>query len=85
MDVFKVCVRPLGQRCRVRVQGVKNAEWLLERPGQSFAVNNAEPCHETLEPDIFTFEVPCQAPESRNHLQRALSSIPEVQLMIRPE
>lgn len=85
MNAFQVWLRPLGESCRIRVNGVRNAEWLQERLGQSFTVDNAEPCHETLEPDIFTFEVPCDARQSRNRLEKALSSIPEVKLMMRPE
>lgn len=85
MNAFQVWVRPLGESCRIRVNGVRNAEWLLKRLGTSFAIDNAEPCHETLEPGIVTFKVPCEAPQARNRLQKALSSIPEVDLMIRPE
>jgi hypothetical protein len=48
-------------------------------------VNNAEACHETLEPDVVTFEVPCEARQARSRLEKALSLIPEVKLMMRPE
>jgi hypothetical protein len=39
IDAFQVWLRPLGESCRVRVNGVRNAEWLLKRLGTSFAVN----------------------------------------------
>ena len=36
MNVFRVWVRPLGGNCRVRVDGIRNAQWLLNRLGHSF-------------------------------------------------
>lgn len=85
MDAFEVWVRPLGECCRVRVNGVRNAEWLLERLDDSLAISNAEPCSETGESDICSFEVLCSEPRSRNRLERALAAIPEVKLSMRPE
>ena len=85
MNAFDVWVRPLGKSCRVRVSGTTNAEWLLKRLGESFAVDNADPCREKQESDICTFEVPCKLPRSRNRLEKALASMPEVRLRMRPE
>ena len=82
MNAFEVWVRPLGECCRVRVSGVGNAEWLLQRLSESHAINNAEPCSET---DTCSFEVPCSESTSRNRLEKALAAIPEVKLMMRPE
>ena len=85
MNVFDVWVRPLGESCRVRVSGTKNAEWLMQTLGESFTMGSAELCHEKQESNICTFEVPCQAPQSRNRLEKALASMPEVRLRMRPE
>ena len=85
MKPFEVWVRPLGESCRVRVRGIGNAEWLLRQLGESHSINNAEPCPETPEADICSFEVPCSEPKSRNRLEKVLASIPEVKLMMRPE
>lgn len=85
MDTFEVWVRPLGECCRVRVNGRSNARWLLQWLDDSLAIRNAQPCLETPESDICSFEVPCNEPKSRNRLERALAAIPEVKLMMRPE
>lgn len=85
MDTFDVWVRPLGESCRLRVSGTRNAEWLLETLSESFSMGNAEPCHKDHEADICTFEMPCQAPQSCSQLEKALASLPEVRLMMRPE
>ena len=85
MNVFQVWLRPLGERCLLRVNGVENAEWLLQRLGQSIALSNTKVCPETSESEIFTFEVPCNEPKSRSRLESLLASIPEVKLMMRPE
>ena len=85
MNAFQVWLRPLGERCRLRVSGVQNAEWLLQRLGQSIALSNTEVSPEASEPEIFTFEVPCKEPKSRSRLESLLASIPEVKLMMRPE
>ena len=85
MNGFKVWLRPLGVRCRVRVNGVGNAEWLRKRLGESISVDETDPCPETLEPNVCSFEVPCHEPRSRHRLETLLASMPEVELMMRPE
>lgn len=82
MEAFEVWVRPLGDCFRIRVTGVTNAEWLIQRLGESHVVSNAEPCTET---DTCSFEVPCTERKSRHRLEQILASIPEVKLMMRPE
>ncbi len=46
MSTFRVWIRPLRSNCRVRVDGIGNAEWLLGRLGRSFVFKTAEPMNE---------------------------------------
>ncbi|MEY4188809.1 MAG: hypothetical protein RIT02_3843 [Planctomycetota bacterium] len=85
MMAFDVWVRPLGERCRVRVSGTGNAHWLMQKLAESFSLGKAQACPELQQLDVCSFEVPCQLPHSRNRLENALAAIPEVRLMTRPE
>jgi hypothetical protein len=84
MKAFRVWVRPLGSNCRVRVDGVGNAQWLLSRLGHSFVFKTAEPMREEDGSSCCTFRVPYNSQTSRRGLDRLLAGIPEVQLMAEP-
>jgi len=85
MDEFEVWLRPLGDCCRIRVKGATNAGWLLQHLGKTFTMENANSAQETHDPDVFTFDVPCDTGNSRSRLEKTLSSMREVNLMMRPE
>ncbi|MEQ9406527.1 MAG: hypothetical protein RIK87_02330 [Fuerstiella sp.] len=85
MDKFNVWLRPLGDWCRIRVSGATNAGWLLQHLGQTFTLKNGNPAQETHDPDVFTFDVPCDNGNTRSRLEKALSSMQEVNLMMGPE
>jgi hypothetical protein len=84
MHPFRVWIRPMGDFCRVRVDGIGNAQWLLQRLGGSFVFATFEPIHELANSTCCTFEVPYNPPLSRAGFQRLLTGIPEVQLMREP-
>jgi hypothetical protein len=84
MNAFHVWVRPLGSVCRVRVDGVENTKWLLDRLSQSFVFKTSEPVNEEESSCHCTFRVAYDSQISRPKFERLLSAIPEVRLMVDP-
>ncbi|MBN1591394.1 MAG: hypothetical protein JW888_17915 [Pirellulales bacterium] len=84
MNSFQVWIRPLGNTCRVRVDGVRNALWLLGRLGHLFVFKTAEPMNEEVDSSCCTFRVEYGSRISRGGLERLLGGIPEVVLMTDP-
>lgn len=84
MNAFSVWVRPLGGNCRMRVDGIRNAHWLLNRLGHSFVFKAAEPMNEEEGSSCCTFRVAYNSQMSRRGLERLLTAIPEVRLMTDP-
>jgi hypothetical protein len=80
MNAFQVWLRPLGDFCGVRVDGIQNAKWLLNRLSQSFVFKTFEPFGETMGSSMCTFQVPYNPPLSRSGLVKLLVAIPEVRL-----
>ena len=84
MNAFRVWIRPLGSNYRVRVDGSRNAQWLLDRLGQSFVFKTAEPMNEEDGSSCCTFRVEYGSQMSRRGLERLLAAIPEVSVMADP-
>ena len=84
MNAFRVWVRPLGSNCRVRVDGIRNAQWLLNRLGHSFVFKTADPMNEEKGSSCCSFRVPYDFQTSRRGLDGLLAAIPEVKLMTEP-
>jgi hypothetical protein len=84
MDRFRVWVRPLGSSCRVRVDGRKNADWLLGRLSRSFAFKSCEPVANEDLSSCCTFRIMYTSQMSRPTFDRLITSIPEVALMSDP-
>ena len=84
MNAFSVWLRPLGNACRVRVDGIRNAQWLLDRLGRSFVFKTADPMNEEEGSSCCTFRVAYDFQTSRRGLDRLLAAIPEVNLMTAP-
>ena len=85
MNAFQVWIRPLGGSCRVRVDGIENAKWLLDRLSHSFIFKTSKPVGETEGTSVCGFDVPYNPPLSRAKFESMLVAIPEVQLMAGPE
>lgn len=85
MATFRVWLRPLGESCRVRVDGFENARWLLNRLSQSFAFAPRRPFAEPEETSVCSFDVPYSPTLSRSIFQKFLAAIPEIRLMTGPE
>jgi hypothetical protein len=47
MNSFQVWIRPLREFCRVRIDGIKNAQWLLEHLSREFVFKTNEPMQKT--------------------------------------
>jgi hypothetical protein len=84
MNTFRLWIRPLYNVCRVRVDGIKNAMWLLTRLSQSFVFKNSEPIEDDEGASCSTFHVPYNSQMSHFQFERLLAGIPQVQLMSDP-
>lgn len=85
MNKFHVWLRPLGDMCRVRVDGMENAKWLLDQLSRSFIFKTSEPFGVTAGSTVCSFAVPYNTSLSRSKFERTLAAIPELTLMTRPE
>ena len=84
MNAFRVWVRPLGGACRIRVDGVDNANWLLDRLGESYIFKNSEPVQEERDSSCCSFRVPYNSQAGYSDIERLLSKIPEATLEFDP-
>ena len=81
MEPFRVRVLPSGSDCQLRVEGMKNTQWLLHRLSQSFVYKTSEGVHEDPGSRTFTFRVAYSSHTPRLALERLLASIPEVSVV----
>jgi hypothetical protein len=81
MNAFRVWLRPLGNTFRVRVEGLGNAQWLLDRLGRSFVFKTANPISEDVDSSCCTFHLAYDSQMSFRGFERLLATIPEVEMM----
>ena len=84
MSLFQVWIRPLGSACRVRVDGIGNARWLLNRLSESFVFKTSEPMHSDTATACSSFQVQYTSQMSGSKLTKLLAAIPEINLMLEP-
>lgn len=84
MTAFRVWIRPLGNCCRMRVDGRKNADWLLNRLSPFLVVQTSEPIRGEDNSSCCTFSVASASVRSCPTFDLMLASIPEVRLMWEP-
>jgi hypothetical protein len=84
MKSFRVWIRPGGDFCHVRVDGLDNLQWLLEQLSQFFVFRTFEPIGKRDDAQHWTFDVPCNPPLTQARLRNLLAAMPEVQLMREP-
>ena len=82
MSGFRVWIRSLGDDCRVRVDGMQNARWLLTRLARSFIFKSAKPINDDEGPSSCIFHLRYSTQMSRFTLENALAAIPEVELAL---
>jgi hypothetical protein len=80
MLLFQVWIRPLTTACRVRVEGIRNAQWLLNRLSESFVFKTSEPLDDDMETACTSFHVQYSSQLSAPKLAKLLAAIPEVSL-----
>jgi hypothetical protein len=81
MTGFRVWIRSLADDCRLRVDGMQNARWLVTRLARSFIFKNAKPINDDEGPSSCVFHLRYSSQLSRPTLERALAGIPEVELI----
>lgn len=84
MNAFRVWIRPLVSVCRVRVDGIRNAQWLLNRLSESFVFKTSEPLDDNLATACSSFQVQYNSQMSGSKFAKLLAAIPEVNLMPEP-
>ncbi len=84
MNAFRVWIRPLVSVCGVRVDGIHNAQWLLNRLSQFFVFKSCEPINDDVVTSCSSFQVPYNSQVSGPKLAKLLAAIPEVNLMLEP-
>lgn len=84
MNTLQVWIRPLGADCRVRVDGMKSAEWLLQRLSHSFIFKTSEEVRQERGSGCCTFRVAYSSRVPRSVLEKLLAAIPGVRLMLDP-
>ncbi len=84
MDLFRVWIRPLSSACGVRVDGLRNAQWLLGRLSESFVFKTSEPLEDDVESACSRFRVQYTSQLSGPKLAKLLATIPEVKLSLEP-
>lgn len=84
MSIFHVWIRLLSSTCRVRVDGIHNARWLLDRLSKSFVFKSSEPLADDMATACSSFLVQYSSQMSGPRFVKLLASIPEVKLMLEP-
>jgi hypothetical protein len=84
MNAFHVWVSPMVNACRVRVEGIRNAQWLLNRLSQSFVFKSSEPLDEDKAIACSTFKVQYTSQMSGLQFTKLLAAIPEVNATLEP-
>ena len=84
MKSFQVWLNPLGATCKVRVDGITNANWLLHRLRQSFAFQSCEPVIDEEGSSCCTFHMTYGTQQCYRTFERLLSAIPEVEWTLDP-
>lgn len=84
MQAIRVWVRPLGEVCRVRVDGVENTRWLMGRLSGAVDALGSDSLRKGADSGLCSFEVPCTPQFTASRLEEVLSAMPEVQVMTSP-
>ena len=82
---IRVWLRPLGQGCRIRVETVENAFWLLGRLTETNRLVGLEHIQLSTTESECTFEIPTSSQRTRLTLESAMAQIPGLLLLLEPE
>lgn len=81
----RVWVRSLGQSCRVRLENIEQARWVLARLQEKHALEGLSQLEIRTTEAGSLFEIPNATQRTLATLEAALGEIPEVELMLSPE
>lgn len=84
MRPFRVWLRPLGEACRLRVEGRDNAVWLRDRVTASLNVRCNESSNNQDSNGIITLVVRYGPQVSHVELYRLLDRLRELEVMCQP-
>lgn len=84
MQTFQVWFRPLGDSCRIRVDGLENGRWLLSRLNDLAGFDICKSIGHEEPFGCYSFMVECKMMMTQSSLERLLAGIPEVELMCQP-
>ncbi len=80
MKAFNVWVSAKGDACRVRVDGLKNTHWLLDRLSRLFVFKTSESLRKEADSASFSFSIIHSFQMNQPRFERLLVSIPEAHL-----
>jgi hypothetical protein len=81
MKTFRVWMRPLVNAGKIRVEGLKNARWLLDRLSRSFVFKSSESINDDEANSCSTFSLQYNSQISCAMVEKLLVAMPEVQLL----
>jgi len=84
MKAFQVWIRPMVSACRVRVHGMRNARWLLNRLSDSFVFKTSDPLDDDPATACSSFQVQYNSQMSGPKFAKLLAAIPEVSVALEP-
>ena len=70
--------------CLVRVEGIRNAQWLLTRLSKSFVFKSSKPLEDDKVTACSSFQVQYSSQISGLTFAKLLAAIPEVTLVLEP-
>ncbi len=82
MKVFQVGIRRIESASVLRVSGMENARWLLERLSDSFVFKTSEPMRDVQDSSDYTFCVAHNSQMSGPCFERLLAGFREVKLVL---
>jgi hypothetical protein len=84
MKVFNVWISRADGDLRLRVDGLENTIWLLDRLSDFFVFKTSEPLHEVPNSSDFTFRVAHNSQMSGRRFEKLLAGIAEVKVLLEP-
>lgn len=85
MNVFQVWIRQYADYCRVCVDGIENARWLLREMDGSFVFPRGDGIVQDARSTLCVFHVLYRWPLTRSQFVRRLAAIPVVNLTQEPD
>jgi hypothetical protein len=84
MSPFQVWLRPLGDSCRVRVDGIGNTRWLLDHLERHPAIRAIGKLDVMVDDTVCSFYIQFHSSLSLQSFGRLVREVPEVRVMLEP-